>query len=100
MSFKVKLSQMLSIKTGVLQRSILGPLLFIIFINDLPLLAIHSEIDMYADDSTVTSTVKHTEEINGYLNTDKKEITKRCVENHMSANGTRTKCMQIMAKMK
>ncbi len=46
---------------------------------------------MYADDSTVTSTAKTTEEINGHLNTDMKEITKWCVENHMSANAIKTK---------
>ncbi len=75
------------------QGPILRPLLFIIFINDLPLIDTHSEIDMYAGDSTVTSTAKTTEEINGYLNT--KEITKWCVENRMSANATKTKSMLI-----
>ncbi len=78
-SFKGKLSDKLSIKTGVPQGAILGPLLFIIFINDLPLVATQSEVDMYADDSTVTSTAKTTEEINHHLNTDMKEITKWCV---------------------
>ncbi len=80
---------------GVPQGSILGPLLFIIFINYLPLVATHSEIDMYADDSTVTSTAKTTEEINGHLNTDMKEITKWCIENRVSANATKTKSMLI-----
>ncbi len=80
---KGKLSDKLSVKTGVPQGSILGPLLFIIFINDLRLVATHSEIDMYADDSTVTSTAKTTEKINGHLNTDMEEITKWCVENRM-----------------
>ncbi len=51
------------------QGSILGSLLFMIFINDLPIVAIHSEIDMNADDSTATSTAKITEEINDHLNT-------------------------------
>ncbi len=99
-SFKGKLSDKLSIKTGVQQGAIFGPLLFIIFIKDLPLVAIHSEIDMYANDSTVTSTVKTTEEINGHLNIDMKEITKWCVENCMSANPTKTKSMLIMTWQK
>ncbi len=46
------------------------------FVIDLPLVATHNEIDMYADDSTVTSIAKTTEEINGYLNTDMKESSK------------------------
>ncbi len=77
------------------QGSILGPLLFIIFINDLPSVAKHSDIDMYADDSTVTFTAKTTKEINGHLSTNMKEITKWCVENCISANATKTKSMLI-----
>ncbi len=60
-----------------------------------PLVATHCEIDMYADDSTVISPTKTIEEINGYLNTDIKEITKCCVENCISANTTKTKSMFI-----
>ncbi len=50
---------------------------------------------MYADDSTVTATTKTTDEINGHLNTDMEEITKWCVENHMSANATTIKSVLI-----
>ncbi len=59
------------------QGSIFDPLIFIIFINDVSLVSTHSEIDIYADESKVTSTAKTTEEINGYLNTFMKEFTTR-----------------------
>ena len=67
--FKDCYSQKQSISTGVPQGSILGPLLFIIYINDLPL-HIDSNIDMYADDSTITTSAKCISEIETTLNSD------------------------------
>ena len=39
------------VSTGVPQGSILGPLLFILFVNDLSLSVTHSQVNMYADDT-------------------------------------------------
>ena len=46
---------------GVIQGSVLGPLLFVIYINDLPNIPQHSEWFLYADDSYFFGTLNETE---------------------------------------
>ena len=48
---------MLSITTGIPQGSILGPLLFIIYINDFAQATKMFNVLIYADDTTVSSTL-------------------------------------------
>ena len=47
------------VRQGIPQRSMLGPLLFIVFINGLQLYVTSSRIDLYADDTTLTSSTSH-----------------------------------------
>ena len=93
-TFGGHVSETLHIGQGVPQGSILGPLFFILFINDLPL-HVRSDIDMYADDSSITTTATSVPELNDELNKDLINISTWCKDNRMAANSSKTKSMLI-----
>ena len=51
-------SDLKDIDCGVLQGSCLGPLLFLIYINDLPLALHKCNLTMYADDTSISHSSK------------------------------------------
>ncbi len=75
---------------GIPQGSILGPLLFKRFMNDLPL-HVESELDMYTDDSPLCATGKTIEDLDLKLNNDMDCVNYWCNDNHMVGNGDQTK---------
>ena len=72
-AFKVNInnhfSDLSKISCGVPQRSILGPLLFLLYINDMPL-AVHSNLFLYADNFGLTFQDKVVHTIENQLNKD------------------------------
>ena len=77
---------------GLPQGSILGPLLFTIFSNDLPEF-LSSEIEQYADDNTMSSIKPSIDEINVNLNENCQVISEWMRTNRMCLNADKTHLM-------
>ena len=68
--FNNHLSKSRVVLAGVPQGSILGPLLFLLYVNDLFNIPISPKINLYADDSTIHFSGQSVEYINDVLNQD------------------------------
>ena len=71
---------------GVPQGSILGPLLFIIYINDIPEIAKYAKFILYADDANIILTANSIEEINAQLKNMTNDLLKWTNSNGLALN--------------
>ena len=78
-------SSWLPIKAGVPQGSILGPLLFLIYINDLPD-GLNSIAKLFANDTSLFSVVQDPNESAKYLNLDLTVVSQRAYQWKMLVN--------------
>ena len=97
--FNGHISNTLPISTGVPQASVLGPLLFLIYIDDLPQVSHIFDMLMYADDTTLYCNINQTitaETINRELI----KISQWLGANKLSLNVVKTKFMVFHASKK
>ena len=90
-SAKGAVSTTLPISCGVPQGSILGPLLFTLYVNDLTSVAVHGKVVLYADDTAIFVSGKIIEDIQGKLNSDPERISAWLYANKLTLNAKKPK---------
>lgn len=85
---------------GVPQGSILGPLMFLIYINDLPSSLNSSDCILYADDTTIFSSDKDLNNLLAKLNTDVAKLVSWCKNNLLKINHVKTTFMLFHSSQK
>ena len=90
-----KLSEPRTIITGIPQGSILGPLLFLVYIKDLPNCFKNVDYDMFADDTEVGTASKDVKAIFETLNDELANISVWMAVNKLSLNKSKTEYMLI-----
>ena len=88
------------IEVGVPQGSCLGPLLFLIYINDLPQAVQDSTVSMYADDTSLCYQSRDLTRLNEAINSDLRKLGTWLQGNKLSLNVAKTHSMLISTKQK
>lgn len=89
-SLNSETSNTVEMDIGVGQGSIIGPLLFLIFINDLPDYITEGEVFMYADDTSIIIHGETINEVENKTNRVIKEFEEWCYKNSLIINMKKT----------
>jgi hypothetical protein len=85
---------------GVPQGSRLGPLLFLIYINDLPNSLNYATPRMFADDTSVSYASNSAEELQNVINSELESLNKWLITNKLSLNIVKTEFMIIGSRQR
>ena len=83
------------VKCGIPQESILGPLFFLIYINDLPECLNHTTSRLFDDDTNLTVAGDSIQEIESNMNSDLAHVNQWLLANKLSLNVVKTEFILI-----
>ena len=89
-------SSLLPVLSGVPQGSVLGPLLFLVYINDLATTVSHSSISLFADDTKLMLDIIRSSETN--LQLDLHAVSEWCTQWELNLNLDKCKFLRFTAK--
>ena len=88
------------VETGVPHGSILGPLLFMIYVNDLPSCLNHSEVNMYAGDTAFYYGSSNIDDVKSHIQSDLARVYDWLKSNKPRLNVAKTTSMVIRHQQK
>ena len=86
-------SSLKTITCGIPQGSTLGPLLFLLYVNDLPNSSKKLTFRLFADDANIFYSSKNPEELERVVNEELNNVLKYCAANKLSINFKKTNYM-------
>lgn len=94
------LSKPCKVSYGIPQGSNLGPLLFLIYINDLPNCVSQARPRMFADDTNITLSADNLSELERLVNNELRSVHNWLIANKLTLNITKTEFMIIGSRQK
>ena len=100
LTFNNIVSETIKVKSGIGQGTIIGPMIFLLYINDVVTMLPNVHINMYADDCILYTTGNNWDQVHNRLQQGLLNFDSWCLKNSMILNISKSKCLIIGCRHK